>query len=339
MSTTISQDQFRRLAERVGRWRRPLLLTHRRPDGDALGCVDAMARILRRAGAEPLALLYEPVPDRYGFLLPDLPPPEADVAARADAFAPDGVLILDTCSFAQLDPMADWLRAGGGADLPKVVVDHHVTRDPVADDGLVDESASAAALILFDWATAARWPIDGDIAQALFVGLATDTGWFRYSNTDARTLAAATRLVERGAQPHTLYDILYNQEPVERIRLQAAAMTSLELFCEGRVAVMTLSAEAFQAARAKPAHTEDVVNVPMQLRGVVVSVLITDGGKGVVRVSLRSRAPGPGVPDLNVAHLAASIGGGGHARAAGAQVEGDLESVRRQVVVRLREIL
>jgi phosphoesterase RecJ-like protein len=335
MPATITDDQFRTAAQRIAAWRRPLILTHRRPDGDALGCVVAADRLLRGQQGDPAPLLFEPVPDRYRCLAPDLAPPDEDLARAVDAIAPDAVIILDTCSFAQLDPIADWLRDGGGSGLPKIALDHHVTRDPVADHYLIDETASAAALILFDWARAAGWTIDRETAQALFAGLATDTGWFRFSNTDARSLQAAASLIELGAVPHDLHEAIYNREPLPRIRIQAAALASLELSEDGRLAIMALTPESFRLADATAAHTEDLVNEPMRVDGVVVSVLLVVDETGVVRVSLRSKPPGPSVPDVNVAEVAAGLGGGGHARAAGVRITGSLETVRQQVLERL----
>ena len=335
----ISQDELRRLANTVTAWRRPLLLTHARPDGDAVGCLVAMRVMLRRGGAEPLAMIMNAAADRYAFLWEGDPIAGAaesiDPPARADAFAPDGVLVLDTCSYAQLEPMSDWLRSGPGRLLPKIALDHHVTRDPVADEYLIDESASATALIVLDWATAAGWPIDRRSADALMVGLATDTGWFRYSNTDARTLTAAARLAEYGAVAAALYDTIYNREKPERVRLEAAAVSTLELPANGRIAVMSLQPHHFQATGATESDTSDIVNLPMRIEGVRVSMLLVADTPGVIRVSLRSIPPSDTVPDINVAEVAAAFGGGGHPRAAGARVEGSLEAVKRTVLAQL----
>ncbi|UCG16080.1 MAG: bifunctional oligoribonuclease/PAP phosphatase NrnA [Phycisphaerales bacterium] len=335
----ISQDEFRRLADTVATWRRPLLLTHARPDGDAVGCLVAMRAMLRRDGAEPLALIVNAAADRYAFLWEGDPitgTAEAiDPPARADAFAPDGVLVLDTCSYAQLEPMSHWLRSGPGRGLPKIALDHHITRDPVADEYLIDESASASALIVLDWATAAGWPIERRSADALMVGLATDTGWFRYSNTDARTLTAAARLAECGAVAAALYDKIYNCEKPERVRLEAAAVSTLELPGDGRIAVMSLQPHHFHAAGATESDTSDIVNIPMRIDGVRVSLLLVVDTAGVVRVSLRSMPPSDVVPDINIAEVAAAFGGGGHSRAAGARVQGSLEAVKKRVLAKL----
>ena len=335
---SITSDVFRRAAGLVESWRRPLLLTHARPDGDAVGCLVAMQAMLRARGADPHALLFGPVSDRCSFLWKDDPltmtVDAAGAAARADEFAPDGVVILDTCSRVQLEPIAEWL---GRSSLPKIAVDHHVTRDLPADEYLIDESAAAAALVVLEWATAARWPVDRRVAEALFVGLATDTGWFRYSNTDPRALQAAAHLATCGASASALHEAIYNRESPARVRLEAAALGTLELHADGRLAVMTLEPRHFAQSGATPADTEDIVNGPMRIEGVWASALLVAHEPGLVRVSLRSRPPSDSVPDINVATVASTLGGGGHARAAGARVQGSLDSVKQQVIDRLRQ--
>lgn len=328
----IDASQYHSTSIQASSWRRPLLATHTRPDGDAVGCLLAMRCLLRQAGADPQAIWLDGPADRYAFLWGDDPVESpSEPASRAEALGPDGVVILDTCAYAQLGRLADWLRTGPGAALPKVVVDHHQTRDPIGTDVLVDVTASAASLIVLEWAEAAGWSIPRAAAEALLVGIATDTGWFRYSNTDARTLEAAARLTRCGAELSTLYEAVYAREPVARLRLEAACVQSMELFSDGRIALMTLGPEQRRAAGGG-ADTSDIVNLPLRMASVWVSVLLAPDSPTQVRVSLRSKPPVCGVPDINVAEIAAAFGGGGHARAAGARVPGTLASAREALL-------
>lgn len=330
----LSCEIFKDAAAFIATWKKPLLLSHARPDGDAIGCLVAMRSIFHHLGAEPLALLFDPVPPRYAFLNGDDPLEESQSpTASAEAFAPDGIVIADTCSRIQLDPVAEWLAQ---TPVPKLVVDHHITRDVSADVSLIDESASSASLLVYEWARAVDWPRDNATRDALFVGVATDTGWFRFSNTDPRTLNAAAALVEAGANPARLYEHLYHVERPQRLCLLAAAISTLDLQDDGRIAMMSLGPDEFARAGAAPADTEDLVNEPMRIDGVIASVLLVVQGGGVVRVSLRSKAPGEGVADINMAQVAAQFGGGGHARAAGARIPGTIESVKTTV---LKELL
>jgi phosphoesterase RecJ-like protein len=303
--------------------------------------------------------LFDPIPARYELFhrFPPLPILGRDLHL-SDLDTNDAVIVLDTCAYTQLRPFADWLRA---APQPKLAVDHHATRDDLADFYLVDEPAAAACLILYDWALAVKWPIEMNTAHALFIGVAMDTGWFRHSNTDYRVLIAAADLVARGVKPHELYESLFLRESAARVRLQSAAIATLELLAADRVAVMTLTRRAIADAGATVADTEDIVNEPLRIASVVVSLLLVEHDDGVVRVSFRSKPPSePGAeatgydarlaaleapsgltqtaqPDIDVAALAQSFGGGGHRRASGARIPGPLPDVRRRIVESLLE--
>ena len=344
-----SANVLRKAAAVVSTWRRPLLLSHAKPDGDALGSLVAMRAMLRGRGVEALALLYDEIPSRYALFrrFAPLPIRRQDLEVT-DLSGIDGVIILDTCTYNQLTPIADWLRE---ARVPKLAVDHHLTRDELADHYVIDESAAATCLMLYEWAKAADWSLDHEACEALFVGIAMDTGWFRHSNTDARALSAAAELVARGVPPHRLYDSLFHRETSARIRLLGAALGTLELHAGGRLGVMTLSTDAIRSAGASTADTEDIVNEPLRIESVVVSVLLVEQTDGVIRISFRSKPPNvwhrhpagentgwkpvpPSQPrpDIDVARLAQSFGGGGHARAAGAKTKGNLAEVADRVV-------
>jgi phosphoesterase RecJ-like protein len=257
----------------------------------------------------------------------------------------DAVIVLDTCSYAQLRPLADWLRA---ATLPKLAIDHHVTRDELADLYIIDESAAATCLILHEVSRALDWPIDAEGRQGLFVGLAMDTGWFRHSNTDQRVLSAAADLVAGGIRPHELCQQLYQQDSPGRVRLLGEALGRLELLASDRLAVIALPAKSLAAVGATGADTEDVVNEPLRIGSVAVSVLLVEAEEGLVRASFRSKPPlgtaapageAAGYPDIDVSKIAEVFGGGGHRRAAGARISGSLAEVQKTIAERLEALL
>jgi len=328
--TTNDPERFVRVAELVTTWRRPLLLTHARPDGDALGCLVALRCLLRRGAGEPRAVLFEPPPNRYRWLLEGDP---MDVLGGLDdpiLGQADGIVVLDTCSYAQLEPVASWLRS---ADRPIVALDHHVTRDLEAGHYLIDEGASAACLILHDWARAAGWELDAQARLALYVGIATDTGWFRFANTDARTLDVIADLVRGGVDPAAVFEQVYQQESAGRVRLLAAALATLEFHNAGRLAIMTVTREMLARTGAESQDSEDLINYPLQIATVDASVLLAEHDGEVVRLSFRSKPPTQTRPDLDVAAVAAGFGGGGHRRAAGARVCGAVAEIKQRIVV------
>ncbi|MCA9242917.1 MAG: bifunctional oligoribonuclease/PAP phosphatase NrnA [Phycisphaerales bacterium] len=302
---------------------RVAVVTHQRPDGDALGSAAGAVGGLRKLGVEATVTLFEPPPARYAFLLDS-----CGWQAWSD-FDPKrygAIVVLDTNARGQLVPMVETLDT-----LPPItVIDHHVSPPDVGmreiDLCLIDAQASATALLIAEWFAAADIPLDAPTATALFTGLATDTGWFRFPSVDARTLAVATRLVEAGAQPSEIFERLYQQEPIERLRLVARMLNRLELRANGRLAVMTLRREDFERTGATGGMTEDLVNEAGKLAGVEATVLLTESDDGVVRVNFRSRG------QLDVASLAGQFGGGGHFRASGARVSGDFDAVTARVV-------
>ncbi len=321
---TLTREEFRQAGDTVAAWRRPLLISHTRPDGDALGCLVAMRSILRLAGATPTAITLDPVPPKYSLFCEGEPLAVwGDGVAPADLARVDGVLIMDACTYDQLESISDWLRR---AQCPKVVVDHHVTRDPLADMYLIDDSVGAACEILYEWADACKWEIDAVARQALFVGMATDTGWFRFANTGARSMEIAAELIRRGVVPDVLYRRIYESDSVARVRLFGAALESMELFHDDRLALMTLSQELFTRTGATRADTEDIVNAALRVATVEVAVLITESTDGVVKLSFRSKG------HVDVAELAGRFGGGGHTRAAGARVKMPLARIKCEVI-------
>ena len=329
---------FQGAASRVSAWKRPLLVSHTIPDGDALGSLAAMRLLLRSQGVEAIAVVFDAISNRYAiFQRFDPMPVWGKDIGESGVSDVDAVILLDTCAYSQLTPMADWLRA---AKLPKIAVDHHITRDVEVDLCVIDETAAAACLILYEWALAVGWPIDKETAEAMFIGLAKDTGWFRHANTDSRVLAASADLAARGANPHELFEQLYLRETHGRVRLLGAALGTLDLRADDRLAVMVLEAEMFPRVGATYVDTEDIVYEPLRINNVVVSVLLVDRGDGLIRVSFRSKPPlNHGVPDVDVAAVAQQFGGGGHRNAAGARVTGKLAEVRTAIATRLEDVL
>jgi len=313
--------------------RRPVLFSHEKPDGDALGSLLALRSMLRGRGVNAHAMLFDPIPRRYAanFSTNEFVH-HSDEAGKKLLANCDAVIILDTCTYSQLRPIADWLR---NAKVPKLVFDHHLTREDLADHYVIDVSAAATSLILYEFAVATQWQLEANALNAMFIGIATDTGWFRHSNADSRALAAAADLTDRGVKPFELFQSLYQQDSAARVKLLGSALTSLE-FHGGKLAVITLDRDAFLRTGATPADTEDIVNEPLRIAPVLVSILFVEQEDGVVRVNFRSKPPLRGVSseqaDVDVAALAGTFGGGGHRRAAGARINGPLASAKEIVI-------
>lgn len=331
MSTETNDDHA--IVEWLAESARPLLISHRRPDGDALGSLVAMARIVESFGKQPLLTVYESLPSRYARFANAATWHNWADQEQILASECDGVIIVDTCSLAQLEPIARFLAVAPRT----LVIDHHATRDPIGTrDGdlrFFDETASATALIIAELAAEVGIELSKPLAEALFVGIATDSGWFRFSNTDARTLRAATRLVDAGAVPNELYDEIYQREPAAKLKLIARLLSNLEMHANGRLAVMSLRPADFEATGADDSLTEDLVNEAARLGTTEATILFTQEDTALVRINFRSKR------ELDVSEVARRYGGGGHARAAGARVHGAWEDVVPRVIAEVAEHL
>ncbi len=332
----MDEQVYREAGRRLEAWRRPMILTHARPDADALGSSAAMRRVLSARGTEPTAFVYEPISPRYRFLEPAgaFQLWAAGAATLIDARF-DGIVILDTCSWSQLEPVADYLRA---SRLPKIILDHHATRDDLSAAGTddyyaIDTASASASGLVYEWCATMGWPLDAAAGEAVFAGITADTGWFRFSNTDARTLRAAAALIEScDLRPDIIYARLNGSHSPARLKLLCLMLGTLQYFQEGKVAVVELTREMFEQSGAIPADSEELVNEPMNTASVMVTLLMTDLNDGVVRLNFRSKSPELIGREIDVSAVARLFGGGGHHRAAGARVPGTLKDVREKVI-------
>jgi phosphoesterase RecJ-like protein len=318
------------LIDLVGSTSRLLLTTHMRPDGDGLGSMKALALALRALGKETRLVIPTHLPERYAFL-----DPEAEFVhfeKRSDGFLDgvEGVIVLDTGTWNQLGKVGEWLR---GAAVPKLVIDHHLTQDDLGAARIVDTGAEATGRLTFEAIQALGGQVTPAAASALFVALAMDTGWFRHSNTTAATHELAAQLVAAGAQPDLLYQQLFEQSSLGRLKLTGKVLERLTLTAGGWVATSQVRLTDYALTGALPPDSEDLVNYTLTIKGVKVGMLLMEQPAGGVKVSLRSRCK------LNVGRLAEEFGGGGHAAAAGAIIHAPMEEVEQRLLLRLLHLL
>ncbi|MGA2231221.1 MAG: bifunctional oligoribonuclease/PAP phosphatase NrnA [Tepidisphaeraceae bacterium] len=325
-------DSYQAVLDQLNGKKSILLATHAKPDGDALGSVAAMSLGLRAKGIASRVLLFDPPPEKYAMILQEnqiawfelnQSAGKRNWPADVNPHSFDALLVLDTGTWSQLPGLKELLAEFKS---PKIVVDHHLTQEGWADLKLVISDAAAAGEIVADLLK--RWgiPIDRPIATTLFLAIATDTGWFQFSNTRPKTMRLAADLMEAGVDTERLYRLAMQNERPQRLALSGRALQSLELLAANRLAVMSLSQFDFQQIAAGPQDTENLVNLPMQVGEVEVSVLIVESpGNEPHRINLRSKG------GVDVAAFAQRYQGGGHARAAGLKMTGDLVAARREI--------
>ena len=306
-----------------------LITTHIRPDGDGIGSMRALGRVLQQQGKEVHYVIASTMPPRYRFLDPE---------QRIDLFAPPGdrwrkagaVLVLDTGTWNQLGSFGPFLKT-----LPaeKVVIDHHMTQDDLGAIRLVDATAEATGRLVYEAIVALGVPLTAETASDLFVAIAMDTGWFRHSNARAPTFDLAAKLVAAGARPEILYEFLYEQTTLPRLKLQGVVLERMQLACDGRVAYTEVRRSDYEATGATPQDTEDLVNYARSVAGVEVGLFFMEQPRGGVKVSFRSRER------VDVARVAELFGGGGHRLASGAVIEGTLADARDRVLAAIAAAL
>jgi len=323
----VSRDDLRQAVDLIARSRHVLLTAHTRPDGDACGSVRALCDALAALGKRAEAMFLSPLPAWYEFLFGspvsilgnDITTEELHAGRFDDV---DLVLIVDTNSYVQLPQLDEWLRESSKDIL---VIDHHVTGDDLGTVQLIDTGAAAAGEIVFDLFEHAGWPITPSVAEALFVAIATDSGWFRFSNVDARLMRSAAELIDAGARPDALYRRLYQNFSPARMDLLIRILNSLTLRFDGRVAVQHLMRSDFDATGATGRDTENLIDECQRIGSVEVALLFVELADGF-RCSLRSKGR------VDVREIAQKFGGGGHTMASGVNLPGPLEHAQELIL-------
>jgi bifunctional oligoribonuclease and PAP phosphatase NrnA len=321
--------EFSRLRGQVA-GRRVAVVGHSRPDGDCIGSQVALARLLATSCREVACVNPDPVPRRLAFLAGGMKFLRTEDALRLPA---EWAAIFVDC--------ADHARGGerlrARFSSPDGNIDHHLSNAGYAAVNIVDSASAATCEILAGLALDAGLPVDARTAQALYVGILTDTGQFQFNSTSRRCFVLAGELVARGASPAEAGDELYERETLGKLRLLQRFLASLTSECDGRVCIGTLTQADFTGTRTGAEDTEGIVDYARSIEGVDVGILIEERPEGAVKASLRARDPAYRL-DL----VAGQFNGGGHACAAGLSLKDGAGDFRRRLVEalgrRLREV-
>ena len=318
-TTTSSPDvAAKEVAERIRAGRNFLITGHRNPDGDALGSAIALQRLIRKLGKEAKVVV------RDGFAAPLKNIPGANEVVVSDALPSDYPKAYDAL-FAMECPEVHRT----GYDVlpgPVVNIDHHLGNEMYGEINFLDiEAPSVGEMVLQLNRHHLKLPLDKETATAMYVSLATDTGFFRYHNTTLRTFQAAEELVRAGAVPGDVSLWINESNSRGSIKLLGLCLTTLELHAGGKVATTELPKRFFAEAGASPEDTEGIVNYGRSIEGVLVSALLKESDNAT-RVSLRAK------PGVDVQQIAAMFGGGGHKAASGCTIPLPLPEAKKKLV-------
>ncbi len=300
-----------------------IVTAHETPDGDAIGSEVAMQRALLQLGKTALVLNADPTPKKFKFLDTDnairVLDNEDQVPPNLSDFA---LLLLDTNDIHNIGQVSSLV-------LPRVreyyIIDHHENEDDILSGNYIQKGASSTAEILYQLFKEMNVTIDFEIAQALYTAIVYDTGSFIYPKTTSLTFEIARDLVSKGIEPNRIYASIYESNSISALVLQSKVLSTLELFFDNRVAVLTMRKDMIADSGAIYEEADQLINLPLKSEDVRVSIFFKQNTEGLLRCSLRSKG------NINVAEIARVFGGGGHKTAAGFKCTDNVESTRKRV--------
>ena len=308
--------------------KRVLVSGHLSPDGDSLGSMLALVKMLRQAGIQAFATADVNALGKPGFLegVADLIPVRKLKRQRFDRF-----VAVDCGSFERMPPEVRPVAE----KLPIVCIDHHVTNTSFGDVSIVDPEASSAGEIVWRFAKWMQWPLDRDIAEALWVAMVTDSGRFAYDSTKPGTLRAAGDLLKHGVRTALINDILYGTFPRKAIELKRIAWRSLHVWKNRKVAEVTLTRDDFRSVRGNKADAEDIIEIPRSVARNEIALFFYQipDRTNETRCSVRTRG------DWDATVLCGRFGGGGHRKAAGCTIAAPMAAAKRQMRAVVKDYL
>jgi phosphoesterase RecJ-like protein len=317
-------EGFAPIAEEIRKARTIAVLSHVRPDGDAIGSQLALALSLFSLGKIVDAWNEDGLPEAFRFLsgseLVTVPPKDTKTF--------DLVIALDTATRDRLGTALQTIKQAKCW----INIDHHASNPSYGDLNYLDLTSPATGQIVFELIQQQRYPMSLEIAEALFVAISTDTGSFRYRNTSAHTFEVVAELVRGGVDVARISHFLYESQPKRRVLLLHELLQNAHFYADDRLGTMALTLEKKKQLGVQPADTDGLIDVVRAIETVIVAILFEELENSRVRVSMRSKNI-----EIDVNKICGEFGGGGHPLAAGARIRGPLEHVEKLVANRVSD--
>ena len=295
-----------------------LILTHAHPDGDTLGCGFGLCRALIKMGKKARVINADEIPHKYDYLYADMP---------ALDFKENYIVAVDVATENLLGGIAQ--AYSGKINL---CIDHHGTNTEFAENLYLRETAAACELI-YEVVTELGVEMDKDIANCLFTGISTDTGCFRYASVTASTFRIASKLLECGADNGYVNRVMFETKTKTYARLERLAMDSMKLYCDDKVAIMTVTQEMYKKSGSNEQETEALAPLTRQVEGVEIGVTIREKPDGTCKASFRT------FEKINAAELAKFFGGGGHPQAAACRLDCSVDEAVKLLIEKCGEFV
>jgi bifunctional oligoribonuclease and PAP phosphatase NrnA len=302
------------------------VLSHVRPDGDALGSQLGLALSLSKLGKTVMVRNEDGLLEKYSFL----PGGEFLQTPLGEPQDFDVAIALDTATESRLGTATELVRSAK----IWINIDHHPSNPGYGDLVYIDSTAPATGQILFELIQSQGLPMDAAIAENLFVAISTDTGSFQYPNTTARTFEIGAELVRRGVDVGRVSQLLYESYPRRRTELLRELLGTMRFEAAGKIAAFSLSLRVAADLKVKPEDNEGLIDHLRAIHGVIVAVFFEELIDGKVRVSMRSKSE-----EVDVSAICQKFGGGGHKLAAGARVRGTLAEVEQKILGAICDVI
>ncbi|HEX9098486.1 MAG TPA: bifunctional oligoribonuclease/PAP phosphatase NrnA [Candidatus Dormibacteraeota bacterium] len=298
---------------------------HKDADGDTLGCSLAFAEALRTAGKHAWVVIPPPLPQMYAFL-PGFDQIDVEPPGAAD---PELVFFFDSGNLERSGSSVKQIASHATI----VNIDHHPSNSRFGDINVIDSEASAVGQMVMEMLDHFEYAITPTIAINLYVALLTDTGGFRHENTTPRALEDAARLAHLGADPGHIATQVYKMRPETTLKLSALALATMRIELEGRLTWAKVTRRMLREAGAVMAESEGIIDTLNSIAGLELAVLFKEVSSDLTKISVRSRGA------VDAAALCATFGGGGHIRAAGAEIEKSMDEAVQQVLSAAKEAI
>lgn len=290
-----------------------LVLTHSNPDGDTLGSGFALLRALKKMGKRAKLLNNDVIPDKYAYLYEGI---------DADEFAEEFIVSVDV---AEKKLLGDRIREKYG-DRVDLSLDHHESSKHFAKETYVESDSASACEIIYTVIKALGVSVDSDIASCVYTGMSTDTGCFKYSNVTPRTHLIAAELISLGADHSKINEIMFDTKTFGSIMLEKLCYESLEMFCEGKVAVISVTKKMLSDCGVDKSALDAIKPITRQIQGVGIGITVKEEDNGKTGVSVRTSE------NYDASAICAHFGGGGHIRAGGCEFSTTVEEAKIKVI-------
>ena len=296
-----------------------LILTHRSPDGDTIGSGYALAMALRKLGKSVKVDCTDSFPEKYSYFTDKLEKLEFDEEFVVSVDIADTKLLGEKLS--------DY------ADKIDLCIDHHGSNTKYAKEYYVEASAAAAAQVIAKLIRLMNVEFDKDIANAIYTGITTDTGCFRYTNVTAETHRIAADMIDCGAESGMINRLMFETKSRSRLEIERRVMDSIQFYLDGRCAIAYATIDMMKESGAVDSDMEGVSSLPRQIEGVMAGITLREKNNGKFKVSVRT------TDELDASAICANFGGGGHKAAAGCMITGTLNEAIEQIIEVVRQAL